>query len=111
MPLEIIHSDFNGKMAVPSLGGSYYYFSLIDDYTRFSWIYFLKRKSDVTVAIMNFIMLIENQTLFKCKRFHCDQGGEYINNELKAFFVQKGILYEMSPAYCHEYNGVAERFN
>ena len=68
----------------------------------------MKRKSDATVAIMDFITLVENQTSFKCKRFRSDQGGEYINDELKAFFAQKGILHELSPPYCHEYNGVAE---
>ena len=56
-------------------------------------------------------MLVENQTLFKCKQFHSNPSGEYINDELKAFFTQKKILYEISLTYCYEYNGVIEQFN
>ena len=55
-PLELIHSDLSGKAAVPSLGGSFYCLSLIDDCTRFTWIYFLKRKSDAIAAIIDFII-------------------------------------------------------
>ena len=79
---------------------------------QFVWIYFLKRKSNATVAIMHFIILVENQTLFKCKQIYSDQEGECINNELKEFFALKGIqVHELSPLYCHKYNGVAEQFN
>src|SRR5258706_947006 len=44
-PLERIFSDLSGKAPIPSLGGSFYYISFIDDFTHFAWIYFLKEKS------------------------------------------------------------------
>ena len=45
--LEIVHSDLFGPMKVPSLGKSMYYVSFIDDFSRNTWIYFLKKKSEV----------------------------------------------------------------
>ena len=110
-PLELIHSDLSGKAPVPSLGGSYYYLTFIDDFTRYAWIYFLKKKSDATAAIKDFITLIENQTSFSVKRFRSDQGGEYLNEVLEEFFAQKGIQHDLTPLYNHESNGVAKRFN
>ena len=44
-PLELVHADLSGKMNTQALGGSSYYFALIDDYNRKTWVYFLKEKS------------------------------------------------------------------
>jgi hypothetical protein len=43
--LELVHSDVFGLVTVPSLGGSLYYVSFIDDFSRKTWIYFLRKKS------------------------------------------------------------------
>jgi len=61
-PLELIYSDLSGKAPVPSMGGNYYYLTLIDDCTRFSWIYFLKNKSDAPAAIKDFVKKVQRQT-------------------------------------------------
>jgi hypothetical protein len=45
--LELVHSDVFGHFSVPSLGGSLYYVSFIDDFSRKTWIYFLRKKSEV----------------------------------------------------------------
>ena len=45
--LEFMHSDVFGSMKVPSLGKSMYYVSFIDDFSRNTWIYFLKKKFGV----------------------------------------------------------------
>src|SRR5258706_3716159 len=110
-PLERIFSDLSGKAPIPSLGGSFYYISFIDDFTRFAWIYFLKEKSQAVAAIKDFINMVENQTSYVIQLFHSDGGGEYANNQLTAYFSQKGIVHEFTPPYAHEYNGVPECFN
>ena len=61
-PLERIFSDLSKKTPIPSLGGSYYYITFIDDFLCFTWIYFLKEKSQAVAAIKDFINIVENQT-------------------------------------------------
>src|SRR5258705_268540 len=55
--------------------------------------------------------MVENQTSYVIQLFRSDGGGEYANNQLTAYFSQKGIVHEFTPPYAHEYNGVPERFN
>src|SRR5258706_1171644 len=110
-PLERIFSDLSGKAPIPSLGGSFYYISFIDDFTRFAWIYFLKEKSQAVAAVKDFINMVENQTSYVIQLFRSNGGGEYANNQLTAYFLQKGIVHEFTPPYAHEYNGVLECFN
>ena len=71
----------------------------------------MKKKSDATAAIKDFITLIENQTSFSVKRFRSDQEGEYLNKVLEEFFAEKGIQHDLTPPYNHESNGIVERFN
>ena len=109
---ELIHSDLSGKFSTPSLGKSLYYITLIDDYSRYAWIYFLKLKSDATPVIKNFVRKQQRQHPEQpILRFRTDNGGEYVNKELEQFFTTEGITHELTPPYSHESNGVAERFN
>ena len=48
-PLELVHTDVCGPMQTHSIGGSVYFVSFIDDYTRYSFVYFIKEKSEVFV--------------------------------------------------------------
>jgi hypothetical protein len=109
--LELVHSDLSGKFSVPSYGGSNYYISFVDDKTRKGWISFLREKSDASAAVQNFITQVQRQTGRKLKRLRTDNGGEYIAQPLKTFLQSEGIVHEFSPAYFHESNGVAERYN
>ena len=58
--LELVHSSVFGLISVPSLGGSLYYVSFIDDFSRKTWIYFLRKKSDVFKRFKEFKALVEN---------------------------------------------------
>ena len=59
--LELVHSDVFGPVNVPSLGKSVYYVSFIDDFSRNTWIYFLKKKSEVFDRFKEFKALVKNQ--------------------------------------------------
>jgi len=58
--LELVHSDVFGSVKVPSLGKSMYYVSFIDDFSRNTWINFLKKKSEVFDRFKEFKALVEN---------------------------------------------------
>ena len=111
---ELIHIDLSGKFSVPSISMRPYYITFIDDFTRYAWIAFLAKKSDAKDAIKNVIHGTERQhsnTSGTILRFHNYNGGEYITDELKAYYESVGIAIEYTPPYSHKLNGVAERFN
>ena len=110
-PFEIIHSDLSGKFSVDSLGGKRYYITFIDDFTRYSWIYFLRNKNDAYQSIREFIIRIKNQFNTTIKKIFSDNGGEYIDNRVTQFLIENGVEHEFSPPYEHDSNGIAERFN
>ena len=59
--LKLVHCDVFGPVKVPSLSKCVYYVSFIDDFSRNTWIYFLKKKSEVFDKFKN-LRLVENQT-------------------------------------------------
>jgi hypothetical protein len=73
--LEMIHSDVFGPVPVPSLGKSVYYVSFINYFSRNTWIYFLRKKSEIFDKFKEFKALVENQTEKKIKVLRTDNGG------------------------------------
>ena len=63
------------------LSGYVYYVSFIDDFSRKTWIYFLKNKDEVFSKFKEFKALFENHTEKKIKPFQSDNGGEFTSNE------------------------------
>ena len=81
----MVHTDVWGPFPVSSLGGSRFYVTLIDDFSRKVWVYFLKHKSDVFATFTKGKAEVENQTNLKVKCLRSDNGGEYDKSEFKAF--------------------------
>jgi hypothetical protein len=79
--LELVHSDVFDPISMPSLGGSLYFVSFIDDFSRKTWIYFLRKKSEVFEKFKEFKALVENQTDKKNKVLRIDNGGEFCGKE------------------------------
>jgi hypothetical protein len=75
--LELIHSDVCGPMPSSSINRYVYYVSFIDDYSRKTWIYFLKTKDEVFNKFKEYKALIENLSERKIKTLRSDNGGEY----------------------------------
>jgi hypothetical protein len=97
--LELIHSDVFGHVPIPSLGKSVYYVSFIDDFSRNTWIYFLRKKSEVFDKFKEFKALVENQTEKKIKVLRTDNGGEFCGNEFKEFCKKCGIARQKTTPY------------
>jgi transposase InsO family protein len=100
-----------GPVPVPSLGKSVYYVSFIDDFSRNTWIYFLRKKSEVFDKFKEFKALVENQTDKKIKVLRTDNGGEFYGNEFEEFCKKCGIARQKTTPYTPQQNGVAERMN
>ncbi|GJT52715.1 putative ribonuclease H-like domain-containing protein [Tanacetum coccineum] len=82
-----------------------------DDYSRFSWVFFLAKKDETSGILKNFLIGIENQWNHKVKIIRCDNGTEFKNYEMNQFCGIKGIKREFSHARTPQQNGVAERKN
>jgi histone deacetylase 1/2 len=105
-PLELVHSDVWGP-AVESVGRKHYYVSFVDDFSRFTWIYFLKYKSEVFQKFHEFQKMVERQFDRKILAMQTDWGGEY--KKLNNFFSQVGNIHHVSCPHAHQQNGVIER--
>ncbi|GJS36104.1 putative ribonuclease H-like domain-containing protein [Tanacetum coccineum] len=82
-----------------------------DDYSRFSWVFFLATKDETSEILKTFIIGIENLINLKVKVIRCDNGTEFKNKVMNQFCEMKGIKREFSVARTPQQNGVAERKN
>ncbi|GJR04494.1 putative ribonuclease H-like domain-containing protein [Tanacetum coccineum] len=82
-----------------------------DDYSRFTWVFFLATKDETSEILKNFIKEIENLVDKKVKIIRCDNGTEFKNKVMDDFCREKGIKREYSVARTPQQNGVAERRN
>lgn len=114
-PFELVHSDMCGPIAVSSHGGARYFILYIDDYSRYTWVYFLSDKSSTTVTakfqeFTAWIWTNFHHLKYKVHRFRCDNGkGEYDNSLFRGILRVTGIQYEPAPPYTQHKNGVSER--
>ncbi|GKC18226.1 putative ribonuclease H-like domain-containing protein, partial [Tanacetum coccineum] len=110
-PLFMLHMDLFGPTFVSSLMNKKYCLVVTDDYSRFTWVFFLASKDETSGILKNFITEIENLVDKKVKIIRCDNGTEFKNRVMNEFCEKKGIKREFSVARTPQQNGVAERRN
>ena len=96
-PYEIIHSDVCGPMQIESKRGSRYMVTFTDDYSRYTTVYFIKRKDEVLPSkFQEFVTFVENQSGNRghVKVLRSDNGGEYTSNNFIKYCAEKGIMHE-----------------
>ncbi|GKD13853.1 putative ribonuclease H-like domain-containing protein [Tanacetum coccineum] len=94
-----------------SLMNKKYCLVVTDDYSRFTWVFFLATKDETSGILKSFITEIENLVDKKVKIIRCDNGTEFKNRVMSEFCEEKGIKKEFSAARTPQQNGVAERRN
>ena len=109
--LQIIHADVCGAMETKSIGGAQYFLLFVDDYSRMTFIYFLKHKNEVFKKFKDFKAIVENQQNKKIKILHTDNGGEFCSGEMENYLTKEGLIHQKTNAYTPEQNGVCERAN
>ncbi|GJR41759.1 putative ribonuclease H-like domain-containing protein [Tanacetum coccineum] len=110
-PLYTLHMDLFRPTSVSSLNHKWYCLVVTDDFSRFTWTFFLKSKDETSSILRNFITEIENLKDLKVKIIRCDNGSEFRNKEMDKFCTRKGIKREFSNARTPQQNGVAKRRN
>ncbi|KAG7300019.1 hypothetical protein JYU34_017061 [Plutella xylostella] len=109
--LELVHSDVCGPMENKSIGGSRYFLTFIDDYSRKVYVYMLTHKSEALEKFKEFKNQVENELNRKIKILRSDNGKEYVNHSFHNFLRSAGIIHQTSNPYTPEQNGLAERMN
>ncbi|GJW36387.1 putative ribonuclease H-like domain-containing protein [Tanacetum coccineum] len=111
LPLHLLHMDLFGPTFVKILMKKMYCLVVTDDFSRFTWVFFLATKDETSGILKSFITGIENLVDHKVKVIRCDNGTEFKNREMNQFCEMKGILRQFSVARTPQQNGVAKRRN
>eukprot|EP00253_Pinus_taeda_P028506 PITA_28506 len=110
-PLQLVHSDLCGPLPVASFSGCKYFLTFIDDFSRRTWVYFLKLKSEVFDTFLAFKAFVEKPSGHQILKLRTDNGGEYVKNTFINFCTENGIQMQHTVPYTPQQNGVAERKN
>lgn len=95
------HGDPVGPMQTSSYGGNKYFFLLTDDFSRYSWVFFIQSKSEALQRFKIFKLVVEKQYSAPLKAFRSDRGGEFTSNDFRALCEDTGIKHQLT-AQRHE---------
>nr|GEZ39393.1 hypothetical protein [Tanacetum cinerariifolium] len=107
--LYLLHMDLCGPMRVKSVNEKKYILVIVDDYSRFTWVKFLRSKDEAPDFIIKFLKMIQVQLKVLVRCIQTDNGIEFVNQTLREYFEEVGISHETSVARSPQRNGVVER--
>jgi hypothetical protein len=110
-PLELLHMDLFGPVAYLSIGGSKYGLVIIDDFSRFTWVFFLQDMLETQGTLKHFLRRAQNEFELKVKKIRSDNGSEFKNLQVEEYLEEEGIKHEFSAPYTPQKNGLVERKN
>ena len=84
-PLEMLHMDLFGPVAYISIGGNKYGLVIVDDYSRYTWVFFLSDKGDTQKKVKKFIKRSQNEFQLKVKNIRSDNGSEFKNTQVEEY--------------------------
>ncbi|KAJ9550550.1 hypothetical protein OSB04_014595 [Centaurea solstitialis] len=108
---ELVHSDVWGPCPTKSTLGFEYFITFIDDYSRATWVYLLKSRSEVFTIFREFHSYVQNHFNSSIKTLRSDNAKEYFSTDFSSYLKTHGIVHESSCVYTSQQNGVAERKN
>ena len=97
--LETVHLDTVGPLSITSVGGSTYFLTIVDQYSGFKVVKFMKNKSETYQKFVDFIKTAKNQTEVKLKNIISDNGTEFKNANFSNYCKEFGVFHHFSPAY------------
>jgi transposase InsO family protein len=110
-PGKLLYMDIVGPSQVHSMGGKWYILVIVDDYSRYSWGFFLKSKDQVFEHFWLLALRLNNEHPNCSKVIHSDNGTEFRNVSFDEFYLEHGIDQQFSATHVPQQNGVVERKN
>nr|GEX85925.1 hypothetical protein [Tanacetum cinerariifolium] len=109
--LQLLRMDLCGPMRVESINGRKYVLVIVDDYSRYTWTYFLRSKDKTPKVLIDFLRLVQRGLHAQVRIVQTDKGMEFFNKTLHAYFASERINHQTYVARTPEQNGVVERWN
>jgi transposase InsO family protein len=110
-PGQLLHMDIVGPSRVRFMGDKWYVLIIVDNYSRHSWVFFLKSKDDVFEYVWSLVLRLNNEHLNCLKIIHSDNGTEFRNASFNQFYLEHGVDQQFSVPRVPQQNGVMERKN
>nr|GEW56679.1 hypothetical protein [Tanacetum cinerariifolium] len=109
--LHLLHMDFCRPMRIASINGKRYVLVIVDDYSRYTWVHFLRSKDEAPEVIKTFLKRITIFLQSPVIIIRTDNSTKFKNQVLKEYFDTVGISHQMSSVQTPQQNGVVERRN
>jgi transposase InsO family protein len=109
--LELLHMDLFGPIAYITINRSKYCLVIMDDYSCFTWVFFLQEKSQTQETLKRFLRRSQNEFGLRIKKIRSDNGTKFKNSQIQGFIEKEGIKHEFSSPYTPQQNGVVKRKN
>ncbi|GJU73457.1 retrovirus-related pol polyprotein from transposon TNT 1-94 [Tanacetum coccineum] len=109
--LHTLHMDLCGPMRVQSINGKKYILVIVDDYSRFTWVKFLRSKDETPEFVINFLKQIQVGLNKTVRYIRTDNGTEFVNQVMSKYYEGVGIFHQKSVPRTPQQNGVVERRN
>ena len=109
--LQLVHMDVCGPLPVESLGGSRYFATYLDDFSKLSVVQPVASKAEVASITKEVLAQLERISGHKVGTVRTDRGGEYLSKDLEDHFSKLGVRHQLTMRYTPQQNGVAERLN
>ncbi|GJW88831.1 ribonuclease H-like domain, reverse transcriptase, RNA-dependent DNA polymerase [Tanacetum coccineum] len=110
-PLDLVYGDLCGPITPPTPSGKRYIFLIVDDYSRYMWVYFLNTKDQAFDTFKEYKSTVEKELRTTLKMLRTDRGGEFTSNEFTQYCKENGIARQLTAPYSPQQNGVVERRN
>ncbi|WVZ53460.1 LOW QUALITY PROTEIN: hypothetical protein U9M48_004399 [Paspalum notatum var. saurae] len=110
-PGELLHMDTIGPARVASVSGKWYVLVVVDDFSRFSWVFFMESKDEAFGFVRDLVLRLRNESHKAMRAIRSDNGGEFRNSRFENFCHDLGLEQQFSSPYTPPQNGVVERKN
>ncbi|GJX85124.1 retrovirus-related pol polyprotein from transposon TNT 1-94 [Tanacetum coccineum] len=109
--LNTLHMDLCGPMRVQTINGKKYILVIVDDYSRFTWVKFLRSKDETPEVVIKFLKQIQVGLNKTVRYIRTDNGTEFVNKDLTEYYERVGIFHQKTVPRTPQQNGVVERRN
>jgi transposase InsO family protein len=110
-PRQLLYMDNAGPSQVHSMGGKWYVLVIIDDYSRYSWVFFLKSKDEVLEHFQNLALRLNNEHPNCLKAIRSDNETEFNNASFDQFCLDHGVDQQFSAPHVPQQNEVVQQKN